>query len=133
MKFFFLLIIISLSVSQTKIDEKIEALYQACANNNQRAGLEMLFKDSPLYTKIFGDEATAKNFVQQLSNLNNFYGELTSYEKIREDKVGKVSQYIYFFYHENYISRFNFTFYERDKKEPLLINFNFDDKFLEEF
>ena len=113
------------------IEGQVTAFYETLKSGNVRQALEDITMDTPLYTKIFGDEATTKNFLSQLRSLTDYYGQILGIELVREECLGKLCKFTYFFYHEQYLTRFMFTFY-KPQNDWLLVNFEFDDRVLEE-
>ncbi len=109
--------------------KKVEKFYNQVKSGEYRTALEDITKGGPLYTKIFGDEATAISFVKKLESLQDYYGSVFGYEMAKDNALGRIFKYTYFFYHEKYATRFIFTFYMAED-EWTLIYFEFDDSIL---
>ena len=130
-----LCMILALSYGQEipqELDAKISKFYEQVKNGEIKTALEDITQDGSLYSKIFGDEVTTKNFVNQIANLEQFYGKLYQHELVKEQSLGRMYKLTYFFYYEKHVGRFVFTYYDA-QNEWKLVNFVFDDSVLEEF
>jgi hypothetical protein len=116
----------------SEVDKRISTFYTQVKSGEFEQALKNISDGGPLFTKIFGDEATGKSFVIQLETLGKYYGDLFDYDLVKQNSLGRVHKFTYFFYYEDYPARFIFSYYE-SQSEWILINFSFDDSIFEEF
>lgn len=134
MSIFLLCILCICSIGFSKMNPRIEKLntelksyFEGIKFEKYENALKNLLKNSNLYVSYFEDEVTKKKYLDSLKYFRKINGNVESFDKIYENKIGKIIHRIYFYNYEKGVIKFEFLIYI-GKTENMILEFKFDDK-----